>query len=236
MVEDIGITLAELRMEHLRPKHRRPKTAIDVPSSVLLWQVLSSYPKGEITVVDMGSGFSTWVCRFWAHLRGRADVTSITTDQQTKWLNTTRNEVVARGWSGENFLLHDEGIWAELAPLKGKVSVLFLDTGPAWQRVEYLDECLDLLTPDGTLVVDDWHLPHVADHICPLLLDRGFTVVSCNWVADRYGRFIGAASKDHTRIRELLWGSEGPPGNGEIIQPADKHEYGKRLHSGAVGE
>lgn len=160
----------KLRMRHLSQPGRRSVTAIHVPSAVYLHQRLSQVD--PLSVVDLGSGFSTVAIRKWWMQVTGGDATVHTTDHAQKWLNSTARDLQEEGLPDTNMFLHDE--WAAGDVGLDEYDVIFVDFHGPPQRVDGFDAYMSRLAPGGLVIFDDWQFPHLREPIMDLLHDRGF--------------------------------------------------------------
>lgn len=185
--------IAGYRGAHLTNPIRRDRTAIDVPSAYFLCLLLDKLEAK--CIVDIGCGFSTWVIRLWVGEQEES-VSCLTTDQHSKWLNTTCAELLSLGLTPmENFYLHDEAPYTDW---EGKADLVFLDTGPAHARIAAIPQSMRLLNGNGVLVIDDWHFPWVKDKATPVLEEAGFQVRPVPESIDQFDRFMAVACDRHS--------------------------------------
>lgn len=159
----------KLRMEHLSQPGRRSVTAIHVPAAVYLHQRLTQLD--PLSVVDLGSGFSTVVIRAWARATG-SDAVLHTTDHARKWLGSTARDLREAGLPNDNMFLHDE--WTDGKVGLDMYDVVFVDFHGPPQRVAGFEAYMDRVHPDGLVIFDDWQFPHLREPIMERLADRGF--------------------------------------------------------------
>ena len=107
---------------------------------------------GARRVVDLGSGFSSYVLRRYADERSDTDVTSI--DSSPDWLERSRDFVDDHGLDVDRFV-----DWSCFEPRDemGSFDVVLHDLGDMTLRTAALSDALLLAGPGGYVVLDDVH-------------------------------------------------------------------------------
>ena len=107
---------------------------------------------GARRVVDLGSGFSSYVLRRYADERPDTDVTSI--DSSPDWLERSRDFVDDHGLDVDRFV-----DWSCFEPRDeiGSFDVVLHDLGDMTLRTASLSDALLLAGPGGYVVLDDVH-------------------------------------------------------------------------------
>jgi predicted O-methyltransferase YrrM len=120
-------------------------------------------------VLDLGSGFSSYVLGACASRAGvaRPDVRSV--DLSAHWLDKTRRFLAAHAVSGVTLTDLD----AFRRSPRMQAGLVLLDIGELAQRVRLLDLALDACRPGGLLVIDDMHVPRYRRAMRRALRARG---------------------------------------------------------------
>ncbi len=189
--------IRESRKSHLARKNRRDITALSEQGANLLcslWEARAVIPDGfrSVRALDIGSGFSSVVLR---RLCGRGDVDVVyTLDTAPKWLQTTLYELEDLELNTEHCL--DYGLFEQLQSVRMRTfHLLLLDSASTEHRIEVLPIVTKWLAPQGTLVLDDWHMPHYTRHAVPLLNRLGFAITEHPETKDAHGRFLATAQR-----------------------------------------
>lgn len=180
--------MKQMHKEFIALPHRRPQTCIEPIGMKYLWDKLEEL-KPE-TILDLGSGLSSWVIRTWS--KDKENVQVISTDLEAKWLNFCVNELQARELSIENMFLHE--VWEEsVKTSRKKYDFIFLDLGDTRARKRRGAVLAGKLKKKGLMVLDDWHMPHYNGEMRDILESAGMTVVDHKETIDRYGRYVAEA-------------------------------------------
>jgi predicted O-methyltransferase YrrM len=104
-------------------------------------------------VVDLGSGFTSFVLRTWAASSG-AEAWSV--DDSAEWLERTRAYLGEKGVSSERLLT-----WEQASGAGGPrgFDLVLHDMGTMETRARTLEAALDLAAPGGVVILDDVHKP-----------------------------------------------------------------------------
>ena len=107
---------------------------------------------GARRVVDLGSGFSSYVLRLYADERPGTDVKSI--DSSPDWLEQSRRFVSHHGLGVDDFV-----DWSDVDPRReiGTYDVVLHDLGDMTLRTAALPDVLALASPGAYVVLDDVH-------------------------------------------------------------------------------
>jgi predicted O-methyltransferase YrrM len=147
-------------------------------------------------LLDLGSGFSSFVLRRYAGRDGAAvEVQSV--DHAAEWLATTARYLERCGLGTSGLSTWSEFRSREHAPF----DLILHDLGGPGDdhigyRVAVLPEVLDLLAPGGVLVLDDAHIPALGPAARRLLHARGCRYWSLKrFVQDHLGRWALLAAK-----------------------------------------
>lgn len=188
MTLDVEQIMIDLRARHLGRNNRRAQTALDVKAAAWLWRACEAELAWR--VLELGSGFSSWALRHWQQhttaVRGWTPQVW-TVDDEARWLETTRLELVELGF--DTFGVLDFSTVLRSAP-DGFFDVVFVDLDNTATRVRHAADFVRWTKPGGLLVLDDWHMPHYRE---PMLLDltsRGLVVNEAPETTDEWGRYL----------------------------------------------
>jgi len=113
-------------------------------------------------ILEMGSGFSTFVLRRAAAEVG-AEVFSV--DHAAQWLGFIRGLVSTSPELDQSNFYTVEEIKALATENASEFGIVFVDHGPTWRaRLRDLGWCRSVLAPDGQLILDDWYPPATRAH------------------------------------------------------------------------
>ena len=171
-LEHIESFWVNMLKKHLSCYGRRASTAIEAKDAIALWHLMEKRKPKRI--LEMGSGFSTWVIRKWAWAQEH-DVVVWTLDTEWKWLGTVLVELEQLHLSTEH-CLHYDSFMSCLRDTVAHFDLIFVDHGPCAKRVEDYNLYMSLLAPGGVAVFDNWHLPHYHTKMQPLLEADGFEI------------------------------------------------------------
>jgi predicted O-methyltransferase YrrM len=188
-----GPERAALAVEHARycREVSSEKMAADLGFSTFLqlW-CLANKPK---RVVDLGSGFTSYVLRRYAKAAAAAgqpcEVWSV--DDHAEWLGRTREYLAEMGQDGSRVMVWGEFIKA--AP--HDFDLVVHDAGSMQFRADNLGAALDLARSGGLVLLDDVHRFDYRAHALELLAQRGYKFLSVRALRDAYGRYPYAVFK-----------------------------------------
>ncbi len=140
------------------------------------------------SVLDLGSGFSSFVFRSYAERQGNVEVVSV--DDHPEWLKKTRAYLQECGVSDAN--LH---LWSDFSSgKKGHFDLVFHDLGNLQTRRDALPFVIDSAFPrKGVVVLDDIHKTGYwlyFNQIVPRYFDYRF-LSGKPFTLDKFGRFAG---------------------------------------------
>ncbi len=125
-------------------------------------------------VVDLGSGFSSWVLRSYAASADPSpEVHSV--DDHEGWLERTRAYLEAQGVRTDN-LWHWPAFISSVEP--GSFDLVLHDMGSMEFRASSLPQVLTLARPGGHVVLDDVHKPDYRKHVEGVLAEHGLEYLS----------------------------------------------------------
>ncbi|HEY7912861.1 MAG TPA: class I SAM-dependent methyltransferase [Blastocatellia bacterium] len=159
--------------------------AISLKAAAVL-QVLCERLK-PIRILELGSGFSSFVLRRYAAL---ANATVCSIDDSSQWLDQTRAFLEREGLSTDEMILWGDFKEREAA----RFDFIFHDLGDMSLRQTAFHDVLTMAAGGGVVFLDDMHKPPYAQHVRAAL--RNF---SCSYVDlkrytfDEFGRYCGLA-------------------------------------------
>jgi len=142
-------------------------------------------------IVDLGSGFTSYVVR--RHARETGGVTVVTADDNAEWLERTRAFLASNGLATDGMLTWDELAASSPEPF----DLVVHDLGSMAVREAALPRVLELTAPRGLLILDDIDHPkarryhELAPEICRRA-GRRF-VLARTLTLDGYGRYAAMA-------------------------------------------
>ena len=137
-------------------------------------------------VLDLGSGFSSYVLRLSAMEEPEQNMEITSIDDDREWLMRTHDYLAAKG-------LPTKGL-KELSEFEsvanGTFDFIFYDLGRMPRRLQYASEVIPLMEPGGMTLVDDMHKADFAAVLQTALVGTGIRDVNLSpWTTDRFGRF-----------------------------------------------
>lgn len=130
--------------------------AISFSLASFLWQL--ALDRQALRLLDLGSGFSSYVFRRFAQATGPGvEVCSV--DDDPGWLSKTRAYLFSEGVSTLNLRP-----WADLSDGRG-FDIVLHDLGTVASRIETVAAALELVRPGGALVLDDMDVDPYRRHV-----------------------------------------------------------------------
>lgn len=181
-------------VEELAPEYRhyvteisRPDAAVSLECSALLLHLCRERsPRG---ILDLGSGFSSWVVRTHAKERrqeGGEAPTIWSVDDDPVWLGHTRELLAARNLDTDRL-----GSWEDVrndAP-PGSVDLILADYSSPPVRCALLPELVPHVDRGAWLILDDTHKRKIREAAARLVRRHGWTYTDLDRVTrDVYGR------------------------------------------------
>lgn len=135
-------------------------------------------------LLDLGSGFSSFVLRSYAS--SKAGVTSVSVDDDSAWLGKTADFLNEQGVGTENLLLLQDFLNTRQDPF----DLILHDLNFVEVRINYVDAVLDRLAPGGLVIFDDVHKRDYLHSLLKVLSRRPGSFYSLQPVtADQFGRY-----------------------------------------------
>lgn len=186
--QNIGKLCGQCR-EELRPVYEhyvKEVSRADMAASLELGGLLLALCRTNRwrRLLDLGSGFSSFVFRYYARENPAAVVFSV--DDDSDWLKRTRGFLESHQLKKENLIpLQDflnQGV--------GSFDCILHDLNFVEVRIEYVEKVLALLAPEGLAIFDDVHKADYRLSLMKQLKSHPGKVFSLKPVTlDRFGRF-----------------------------------------------
>lgn len=154
------------------------------------------------SIVDLGSGFSSYILRMYAKATGSL-VYSV--DDNLEWLNKTRQFLQQDNLNVENMML-----WEEFKFIDNKFDFIVYDLGDIPTRKTEINFIFDKLNQNGTIILDDAHFddnhwsaahPRFNNPTLRTMMESSLTQYNYNYISlysqtvDTYGRYALQAYK-----------------------------------------
>lgn len=141
-------------------------------------------------IADLGSGFSSWLFRWWAAGESE-DVTVVSVDDDPAWLERSRAFVASRGLDASGFVE-----WPAFLGGGERFDLVLWDYGDIRIRAERLPEVLARVDGGGALVCDDVHKHRVWKAARSCAGAPGLESYSLRaFTLDRWGRYAWLARR-----------------------------------------
>ncbi len=191
--------LAQASLKELQPYYKEYVSKIS-PADMVLSLELSCLLhtlckiKAPQVLIDLGSGFSSFVLRLYA-LHANTSVTVYSIDDNSVWLERTRAFLVKHQLNS-NMLL----TWSEFCNMnRPKADIVLHDLGSVSKRSETLENALGLIQDDGFLILDDIHKDGYNIEARKTVSRLGFHLWSLrHYTLDTFGRFASIAFRPET--------------------------------------
>jgi len=157
---------------------------ISLETSIFLWNLCDALqPK---IAVDTGSGFSSYILRKWSTNKN-CSVYSF--DDNAFWLNKSVEYCALNNVSIQNFLL-----WQDVSQDITNVDILIHDLGNMTLRANTLEKVYDMMSKNGTIVLDDLHKNQYFQESTRFFNSKGHSILEIKETYDSFGRFVGIVS------------------------------------------
>lgn len=182
-------------MELLAPWHSQyvrdisaPAMAASLELSAFLLSLCEA--SGYKKIVDLGSGFSSFVFRYYAKTTPGVEVYSV--DDDAQWLEKTRGYLKSREVSDNNLMTLKEFI--RLDP--GSFDCILHDLNFVEVRIEYVKTLLAMLGANGIFILDDMHKPEYRYKVLKELRGTSWDIYNAKeFTHDKFGRYSMIALK-----------------------------------------
>lgn len=141
--------------------------ALSLETSALVWVLCdSALPQ---SILDMGSGFSSFVVRKWVQERGRSTIVW-TVDDDVVWLDKSKLFCERESVGTSNF-----EPWSSFKERQEKFDLVIYDLGRMSVRFENIGRALDFKATNGAIVIDDMHKFNYHNEVIRILAERSLT-------------------------------------------------------------
>lgn len=133
-------------------------------------------------ILDLGSGFSSFVFRRYAKESG-CEVLSV--DDNAQWLEKTRAYLEKEQLATQSLLK-----WPEISAAQGEFDLILHDLGNRHTRGDVLPAVYALAAKDGVIILDDFHKPDYATRARAFLAsirNRFYSLYT--YTIDAFGRY-----------------------------------------------
>lgn len=142
-------------------------------------------------IIDFGSGFSSFIFRFYSQKHSGTEVWSV--DDSQEWLDKTGEYLIKNNMSADNLF--------SLESMKQKKDISFdlmlYDMGAFDTRMSNLKFALDMLSRNGMIILDDMHGADYAFFVLDSLKQNNFKKYSAyHYTNDNYGRYAFIAKHE----------------------------------------
>jgi predicted O-methyltransferase YrrM len=143
--------------------------ALSLETAALIWTLCDDrLPR---TIVDLGSGYSSFIIRNWMKISGHQSIIWSVDDDVT-WLQKSLQYCEKQNVDTSNFTT-----WDLFKPTLLKFDMVIYDLGRMPVRFENVRSALDLCSPYGIVVIDDMHKFNYHNEVKCALAEKGFTGV-----------------------------------------------------------
>jgi predicted O-methyltransferase YrrM len=164
-----------------------PRAAASLETLALIVAIMRSRPIRR--VADLGSGFSTFVIRREAE---RIGAYHVAVDDNSGWLEKTREFLTARGMSSSNLVS-----WNDFCadPRHRDYDLVLHDLGGSELRRSAMPEVEARVAQMGWLVLDDMHKTHLYPRMNEFMRPRWHVVPLVGLTRDQFGRFCAVCRR-----------------------------------------
>jgi len=136
-------------------------------------------------ILDLGSGFSSFVFRSYAQAAPRKPVVW-SVDDSVEWLDKTRTYLDSKGLNTENLVPWNEFESLKLEPF----DFILYDLGGFDFRKSSFEKVLNRMAKEGVLVVDDMHSADYGLHVKRKIAEHGMSKYSIRrYTHDHFNRY-----------------------------------------------
>ncbi len=202
-------------MSDWRAEHARYVKEVSIPEMApslafcdQLWRLMEG--RKPATILDLGSGFTSYLTRLWA--MGETGVEVVSVDDNEEWLEKTHRYLLQRDLDGGQLILWDA---LPTALQDRRFDLVVYDLGVWGTRIRKMREALNHVAPGGVMLLDDMQWPELAREAQEFGKLRGFTVQGQS-TPDEQGRTSAwielplQAKEPDTAIRPII-GIPMPP-------------------------
>lgn len=140
--------------------------------------------KGYKNLLDLGSGFSSFVYRLYASEQVGVQVLSV--DDDAQWLEKTKSYLRQHGLLGAGMLTLDQFLQQPVT----KFDCVLHDLNFVEVRINYVQHVLDATANSGVLILDDVHKPDYLYLVLDMLKQKSISIYDLKPVTlDSYNRY-----------------------------------------------
>lgn len=154
--------------------------SLELSAAILSVLQLGGYKR----LADLGSGFTSFVLRYYAKANPGVQVVSV--DDSAEWLEKTRAFLMKHNLGDSNMLMLEDFV-------NGKPTgfdCIVHDMNYVEVRINYVDGLFASLTPNGILILDDMHKPDYRHEIMRKTINGPFRVYTIRPLTnDSFGRY-----------------------------------------------
>jgi predicted O-methyltransferase YrrM len=201
---DFDYRINSAAFDLLRPSHTlyvttvtTPDIAISLEMSSFVWTLCEMY--SPRVMVDLGSGYSSFMLRMWAGLQEQRSLV-VSIDDNEEWLKKSIKFCEDHHKNTDGFLMHSD---TRVDLLKG-IDFVLHRFGNLNTRKATLKYALSLLNHDGLILLDDIHKYHYADYVTKLLSSTELVHLDVERLTrDSFGRYGVLYSYNPHRLPHL---------------------------------
>ncbi len=178
--------------EKLRPVYEhyvRNVSSPDMAASLELATFLYGLCKANQynRLLDLGSGFSSYVFRLYAKEASGVEVISV--DDDPRWLEKTKGFLTSHNLDTKGMMTIGQFVSLD----QPGFDCILHDLNFVEERIKYVQQLLPMIRPGGVIVLDDVHKPEYMVGVLEILSrDRGKVYSLAPATLDRYGRYAMA--------------------------------------------
>lgn len=145
-------------------------------------------------ILDLGSGFSSYVFRLYAGVCGK-DCEVVTMDDSAEWLVKTETFLNTQCLETENCLL-----WDPQTPLGAeKFDIILHDLGDMQLRAATLPVVLCGTSSNGCIILDDMHYPDYRETALKSVAEQRLVIFDLHdETLDEFGRYASIVHRPHS--------------------------------------
>lgn len=179
-------------VDNIKQKHREyisgissPDMALSLQTSLFLLHYCILYKPHRL--VDLGSGFSSYVLRLYQKMYRQENIIVFSVDDHVEWLLKTQQFIVQNQLDSNNIVNLEAFIQMNN---KDYFDLVFLDLNFVEQRKKYLQYSIDIINEKGILIVDDVHKVDFLREVKKIVYLNNLRCIDIKrYTLDEFGRF-----------------------------------------------